>query len=208
MSRTFNFGKEGVSGGQFYDEHIGRIVLSKDETVRFTGFDQKTLQLSRNVPELVPSSSIDVRLFLKEQFDQRYVQQVYDLASDIHVEELLRLIESENPQSFKQYSDNANVVSVLGGVSEDTKSPQSQHYCGDNCSRRFRIQYAPDYSGKAGLGQQIESLGRFQLMTDIREDCARMSYLGVVEFKQFVKSTGESITVFIAPESRPQLLAQ
>jgi hypothetical protein len=193
VSRTLNFGRIGVSGGLYFDEHIGKIQLSQ-EKVSYIGLTpgMKSLVSTDVLPLDRPLASktsldlksIDVRSFIRTNYEPRFRQQVYELSSLTSTDELRQLAASLDPFTFEIYSNNANIVPVMKvpSVYDDVNSI---YYCGDHCRRRFRLTYKTDnYRGGAwALADQVRLLDEWQLMSDIREDIARVTYLGVVSFK-------------------------
>ena len=225
VSRTFNFGKKGVSGGLYYDQHIGRVKLNS-KTVQFSGFNPATGQLSDKNPLIadlnykLPQSAadfkiVDVRRYVKENYDAFFIHQVYTLSSRTTTEELKRLIDADSPQSFEIYKNNANLADLIGSrilgtgrtVFDDVNSIR---YCGRSCQRRFLITFnrlGTSYA-KSDLVPQSDILRQWDLMEDIREDCARAAYKDIVTFKVRLKQAPQSaepefITVYIAPEITP-----
>lgn len=214
ISRTFNFGKQGVSGGLFYDDHIGKI--KKNElAVSFTGFDKDTLKfynpkkypvvnvvedkIQREQPKL-----IDVRKFLPANYDKEFIEQIWDLSTEVSASALLNLVESSDPYSFEAYWNNKNLLPNDRISSRIMKALQlentciayedvlSKHYCGINCRRRFRISFNRGPGpGKFALTAQTAILKSFHLMDDIREDIARTAYMDVVTFKLQLKHKEE-----------------
>jgi hypothetical protein len=209
ISRTFNFGKKGVSGGLFYEDHIGKI-LKNEKKASFVGFNYEThkfmsnndlpinkLTSAKTFPEL---KTVDVRRFQKQNYDKIFVEQVWDMATEISNEKLRQLVNAQDPFILQEYLENSNLLH------EDRKEPakideeypyytskkscsvyedvNSKHYCGENCRRRFRISFQKSqHQRKYNLQQQSVILKQWQLMPEIREDVARTAYLDVVTFK-------------------------
>lgn len=198
VSRTFNFGRKGVSGGLFYEQHIGRIILNQQPAL-FTGYDKHALRLlgDEELPKTYPfdltqsGGKIDVRWFLPQDYDPPFLQSVYDYSSETKTEELKQLLASDQPDTFSIYRQNKNL-----------RAPNDPYYaCGPQCTRSFLLLYPlNDFSaGKNGLGAQVKLLETWALMEDIREDVARVSYKNVVTFKQKLEKSNEWIRIYIAP---------
>lgn len=221
VSRTFNFGRRGVSGGLFYEQHIGRIVLNP-APVSFTGFRGARLTSYRVQPRTRPFASldvsnhqtaapmVDVRWFLPDEYDAVFLRSVYEHSTPTDTAALRRLLDSDQPHADPLYVQNRNLKPL------ESSPPDSQNAdndagsrvidpCGPRCYRSYVIYYQPgDYTaGKNGLGAQVRLLEQWQLMDDIREDVARVSYRGVVVFKQRMRVVDEWVRVYIAPERKP-----
>ena len=130
-------------------------------------------------------------MFLKQYYEASFRRQVYEFSTQVSTRELIDLIENRSPSDVEIYRKNANWVVTATETSSPTvyDDVNNIHYCGDLCRRRFRIVYhTQNYRGGAwALTEQVQLLDQWKLMSDIREDIARVSYLGVVAFKVKLK---------------------
>ena len=162
FSRVLNFGREGVSNGQFFDEHIGKNVYQKEKFK----FDQE--------PE-----RFNALLYDKRNYDDRFLRKVYDYSTLISTEDLKTILQSTDQRKFDQYSLNENTKHA-DNLQKKLTSVNSPHYCGTGCLRRYRLEYdskVENWRSFVDIGQQ------WQIMTDIRGHIPRTSYQGIVCWK-------------------------
>jgi alpha-1,3-mannosyl-glycoprotein beta-1,2-N-acetylglucosaminyltransferase len=201
ISRTKNFGREGVSGGQMFDEFVGKVVLN-ESPVEFSGSRDGQFLSNKMLP--FPSDiGIDVRYFIKENYDKVFLYQVYSLSTVIRVEELddIHKITSGKVYNAKDEEVSENIAYMVAHNSNKVASSKYKN-CGKRCTLRFRIEYKQWTYGKAGLGDLISLMEHYKLMSDIREDVARMSYMGIVPFRKKIlvdKNNYENALVYLAP---------
>ncbi|XP_030203416.1 alpha-1,3-mannosyl-glycoprotein 2-beta-N-acetylglucosaminyltransferase b [Gadus morhua] len=103
VSRTITFGRKGVSLGQFFDQYLRYIKLNG---------------------EFVPFTKQDLSHLVKEQYDARFVKEVYG-APLVRVEDLLQGSTLTGTGPFRvQYSsrDSFKVLARNLGVMDDLKS--------------------------------------------------------------------------------------
>jgi hypothetical protein len=110
VSRAFNFGRQGVSGGLFYDDHIGKILINQDRSVQFVGYDRDTLQFDQNTNLSQQNNIVDSRFFLKEHYDAIYFKQTYSLSEEVTPERLDDILKTPKPLDFLEYANNSNIM--------------------------------------------------------------------------------------------------
>lgn len=205
VSRTTNFGRLGVSSGQYFDQHIAN-VKSNTETVDFGGFDAVTNML-KPASVLGTDQSVDVRLLTKPMYDAVFNYKLQSLSTVVTSHQLRFLIDHADPTSVPIYKDNLNLAmhkklatsldfspqlessrwnfisSGLAYGNLEPTHPNSPNFCGRMCRRRYRIDYklTPGVEKYANL---VVILKEWNLMDDIRAGVARGMYQDVVCFKQ------------------------
>ena len=217
-----------MSGGLFYEDHIGKILRNEKPT-QFTGILSRDGSLAPLRPgeTLYPrsptiSGSVDVRRFLQSEYDAVFLRQVYDLSTSITTQDLQALVNSDTYALLRlpAYTGNRNLdarSTLDAAFHPDYQDVSSPYFCGRSCLRRYRIEYKlhPGWD-KVGLGQMVSILTEWKLMEDIREDAARMSYYGAVPFKvplrqPMLHSTNSGnfeekyVMVYIARDVRPTM---
>lgn len=100
ISRTFTFGKIGVSKGQYYENHLKYIKLNE---------------------KFVPFTSKDLSYLLKEKYDEEFVKRVYsapllslnDALKNAHPEHVAVRVEYNTKNSFKTISKKLGLMDDL-----------------------------------------------------------------------------------------------
>ncbi|XP_061764288.1 alpha-1,3-mannosyl-glycoprotein 2-beta-N-acetylglucosaminyltransferase b [Nerophis ophidion] len=103
ISRTITFGRKGVSLGQFFDQYLRYVRLNT---------------------EFVPFTKQDLSYLLKEQYDEKFIKEVYN-APLVKIEELQHggLLRGPGPYRVKYSSrDSFKVLARNLGVMDDLKS--------------------------------------------------------------------------------------
>lgn len=183
ISRVKNFGKVGVSAGQFFDQHISQVVMN-DYVVPFS--------TEKSNPEIY-IKHVDPSNFSREMYDRSLFKQVYDLSRETNTDDLRGLLESDQPRIHKLYPNNSNLASINEEEIDVTTGQlkiDSIRYCGNECFRRFVIIYGKNrISGRENLYQLTKS---WNLMSDTKAGIFRTSYHGIICFKKKLKAAVEN----------------
>lgn len=132
ICRTSTFGKIGVSKGMFFDKHLKFIKLNT---------------------EFVPWTQKDLSYLLKEQYDEKFVQEVYS-APEISPEEAMNLVQQELTTVRIQYNtkeDFKRIAKFLGIMDDLKAGVPRQAYRGIVSfmlgGRRVYLAPPPDWTG-------------------------------------------------------------
>ncbi|KAI3637336.1 hypothetical protein MIR68_004661 [Amoeboaphelidium protococcarum] len=220
ISRTMNFGKVGSSGVGWFEQHVATVKLNL-EPVKFEGFFPGSSQLQRYTAEQQQDRStarentvVDVRNYLGKIYETRFMKQVYELSSLVTSEKLRAIISSVDGQNELEFAENANILPHLRQSVRNIKAIDTPieyddvnniYYCGQNCRRRFRLEYKKLNSDRKQitLYHQTSLLEEWGLLNDIREDCARTAYKDIVTFK--IKLNSSSTATFKSPSRQSSI---
>jgi alpha-1,3-mannosyl-glycoprotein beta-1,2-N-acetylglucosaminyltransferase len=211
VSRTSNFGGEGASKGQFFEDHIAS-VQKNSEMIEYTGLDANRKELlpftksqredqmvGKNIWNSFKNTQVDVRKYKKSEYDRVFLDQVYRYSTIIDALQLLTLLNSPDPHTSKLFVDSPNAI-----VPDDLKKPlklelhpalypNTAYYCGEYCLRRFTVIYKK--TGVQGWDDFVKLAKEFKLMEDIRAGQARTAYLGIVCFKLPIKNPKDMVFI-------------
>lgn len=113
------------------------------------------------------------------------MKKTYMYSTEISSEALKQLLalDSEQLKQAHHYDQNENVIRALFSKEKllDINSP---FFCGKSCLRRFVIYYEQN----AEWSEFVKEAATWNMMTDIRANLARTSYLGIVCWKEKLAS--------------------
>ena len=131
ISRTFTFGANGASGGQYYNEHLAHIRLN-DVPVRFRELDltylYKVWSRPRKVRRVRGAASADGRgagwsagrrlAVCQENYDTPFLDAVYQQAIPVRAKELDGAVaRAAGPSAFRiTYTDEGDFGLVAGSL--------------------------------------------------------------------------------------------
>jgi hypothetical protein len=219
ISRAFNFGKDGVSQGQYYEDHLAKIKLN-DKRVQFGGVDSYeedpdragTAKKEEGAEGLDTGGTaefrFDIRFLSKERYDPLFMIRVFERSSLFESSsELFDFLHQPVLPNDSRWARNLNLFSpknpnvLLKMDDVDFKIPSRVNYCGPSCRRRFRVEYAVESDDPhRNLRPLLEQWG---LMDDIRGGVPRTGYMGVIDTKVKVSfGDDEFVHIYFAPSER------
>ncbi|KAI3651367.1 hypothetical protein MP228_003789 [Amoeboaphelidium protococcarum] len=167
-----NFGDNGVSKGQFHEQHIATIKMNEEE-LNFESRD-----------------GVDITRFEKSRYDAVFKLQLTKLSRVATSAEIKAMLNSDDPENHPLYLNNPNVVTASDADVDDQFNLNRPNFCGRQCLRRYVIYY--DWLDQDqefhGYRNFVPLAKEWNLMDDIREGTARVAYQRTVCFKSHFKN--------------------